>query len=336
MLDSKEVQKAIKAIEKAKNIVITSHMRPDGDACGSMMAMTRAIRKMGKKIEPILLTPLAWWYDFLFETPAPVLGNDITVEAMIDKSDDVDLIIIVDTNSRVQLPGFSDYINAVRKGKTVLVIDHHVTGDDLGDIQIIDNTAAATGEIIHELFKFAGWEITKEIAEAMFVAISTDTGWFRYSSADGRLFRDAADLLDAGVHPTMIYRQMFQNFTAERMKLLSLVLSRIELHNDNRVATQYIMREDFDSTGTSGPDTENMIDECQRISSVDVAAMFVELKDGSFRCSLRSKGPVDVRKIAQKHGGGGHIMASGVNLPGPLDNAMKLVLDGVNEQINAD
>ncbi len=333
MQSTKQFESAVEVIEKSNNVVITSHIRPDGDACGSMMAMARALEAMGKKVRPILLSPLAWWYEFLFDKKASVLGNDITLEKLIDSSDEVDLIIIVDTNSRVQLPGFAEYIDSVRNGKTVLVIDHHVTGDDLGDIQVIDNTAAATGEIVHELFKFAKWSITKEIAEALFVAISTDTGWFRYSSTDGRLFRDAADLLDAGVEPTMIHRQMFQNFTAERMKLLSLVLSRIELHFDKRLATQYILRDDFDKTGTTGPETENMIDECQRIASVEVAALFVELKEGSFRCSLRSKGPVDVRKIAQAHGGGGHKMASGVNLPGPLENATKLILDAVLQQL---
>lgn len=333
MLNKEELKKAVKKLEKAKNIVITSHMRPDGDACGSMMAMSRVLAAMGKSVRPILLSPLAWWYDFLFDEKPALLGNDISVEKLIETSDDVDLIIIVDTNSRVQLPGFADYVDAVRKDKTVLVIDHHVTGDGLGDIEVVDNTAAATGEIIHEIFKHARWEITKDIAESLFVAISTDTGWFRYSSTDGRLFRDAADLLDAGVDPVMIYRQMYQNFNPGRMKLLSLVLSRIELHFDQRVATQYVLREDFDKTGTSGPDTENLIDECQRISSVEVAAMFVELKDGGFRCSLRSKGSVDVRKIAQKYGGGGHIMASGVNLEGPFEHAKGLILEAVGEQI---
>ena len=289
---------------------------------------------MRKKVQPILLSPLAQWYEFLFDEKAPILGNDISVKQLeLDKGPNADLIIIVDTNSQVQLPGFIEFLNKCRTGKTVLVIDHHITNDGLGDVQLIDSTAAATGEIIYELIKFAGWDITKEIAEALFVAISTDTGWFRFSNADSRLYRNAADLLDVGVNPAQIYRQMYQNFTAKRMKLLSLVLSRIELHFDDRVATQYIMRDDFDKTGTSGPDTENLIDECQRIASVDAAAMFVELKDGGFRCSLRSKGTIDVRKIAQSYGGGGHTMASGVNLPGPLDNARQIVLDAMKQQL---
>ncbi len=334
MLSDNDLQKTIEVLQRSHNVIITSHVRPDGDSCGSIMAMTRVLRSMGKKVQPILLSPLAQWYEFLFDEKAPILGNDISVKQLeLEMGPIADLIIIVDTNSQVQLPGFIDFLNNCRIGKTVLVIDHHITNDGLGDVQLIDSTAAATGEIIHELIKFAKWTITKEIAEALFAAISTDTGWFRFSSADGRLYRGAADLLDAGVNPSQIYKQLYQNFSAQRMKLLSLILNRIELHFDGRFATQYIMREDFDITGTSGPDTENLIDECQRIASVDAAAMFVELKDGGFRCSLRSKNSIDVRKIAQAHGGGGHTMASGVNLPGPLENAQKLILEAIKQQL---
>lgn len=334
MLNDSDLQKTIEVLKRSRNVIITSHIRPDGDSCGSIMAMTRVLRSMGKKVQPIVLSPLARWYEFLFDEKAPVLGNDISVKQLeLEKGSDADLIIIVDTNSQVQLPGFIDFLNKCRVGKTVLVIDHHITNDGLGDVQLVDSTAAATGEIIYELIKSAKWTITKEIAEALFVAISTDTGWFRFSNADSRLYRNAADLLDVGVNPSQIYQKMYQNFSAQRMKLLSLVLSRIELHFDDRVATQYIMRDDFDKTGTTGPDTENLIDECQRVTSVGAAAMFVELKDGSFRCSLRSKGAIDVREIAQVHGGGGHTMASGVTLPGPLDNAKQIVLDAMKQQL---
>lgn len=334
MIKSSDFEKATEIIKNSNCAIITSHIRPDGDACGSMMAVCRVLNSLGKQAYPFLLSPLAQWYNFLFDDKAPILGNDITTEKLQDQfGEKADLIIIVDTNSRVQLPAFAEFLEAFRKDKQVLVIDHHITNDGLGDFELVDSTAAATGVIVHELIKYAGWEITKDVAEALFVAISTDTGWFRFSNSDSRLFRDAADLLDTGISPPDIYRKMYQNFSPERMKLLSLVLSRIQLHFDNKLATQYILRKDFDDTKTTGTDTENLIDECQRISSVDAAAMFVELKDGGFRCSLRSKGKVDVRQIAQKFGGGGHKMASGVNLQGPLETAMKNIIESVKEQL---
>ena len=333
MVNTDDLKKAIDLINSATNILITSHTRPDGDACGSIRAMCDTLEHLGKKAQPILLSPLASWYEFLFEAEVPVLGNDIPVEKLKQgKFDDCNLVIIIDTNSYIQLPQFDDWLkNAVKK---VLVIDHHITGDALGDIEVIDTTAAATGEIIYDLLKYAGWPITKQIAEALFVAVSTDTGWFKFTNADSRLFRSAADLIDAGARPPEIYQKLYQNLTLPRLKLMVRMLDSLELHFDGRVATQYLMRKDFDETGATGRDTENLIDECQRLASVRVAALFVELKDADFRCSLRSRSPVDVRRIAQRYGGGGHKMASGVNLPGPLETAKKMVLEAVSEQLH--
>ncbi len=332
MLNTDDLKKAIELINSATNILITSHTRPDGDACGSIRAMCDILEHLGKKTQPILLSPLASWYEFLFEDKVPVLGNDIPVEKLKQgKFDDCDLVIIIDTNSYIQLPQFDDWLKTA--GKKVLVIDHHITGDDLGDVEVIDTAAAATGEIIYDLLKYAGWPITRQIAEALFVAVSTDTGWFKFTNADSRLFRNAADLIDAGARPPEIYQKLYQNLTLPRLKLMVRMLDGLELHFDGRVAIQYLMRKDFDETGATGRDTENLIDECQRLASVRVAALFVELKDGDFRCSLRSRSPVDVRRIAQRYGGGGHKMASGLNLPGPIENAKKLVLDAIAQQL---
>ena len=215
----------------------------------------------------------------------------------------------------------------------VRLLCHQRRQDGLGDIELIDTSAAAAGEIVFDLIKYAGWKLTEEIAEAIFVAISTDSGWFKFANADARIFRNAADLIEAGANPAKIYQQLFQSYSPERMKLMIVMLKSLELHFENRLAMQVIMRKDFDETGATGKDTENLINECNRIGSVDMAALFVELADGGYRCSLRSKGKVDVRKIAQKHGGGGHTMASGVNLPGPLEKAKQIVLEEAKLQL---
>jgi len=304
MVTTDDFAKAVGLIEGSTDVLITAHTRPDGDACGSVRAMCDLLESLGKKVRPMFLSPLPQWYEFLFAGKVPVLGNDITTGQLNGGLfDDCDLVIIIDTNSYVQLPQFDEWIRNTHK--KVLVIDHHVTTDNLGDVELIDTTAAAAGEIVLDLFKYAGWPITGEIAEALFVALSTDSGWFKFSNADSRVFRNAAEML--------------QN---------------LRLHFDGRVAVQHIMRSDFDDTGATGRDTENLIDECQRIGSVEVALLFVELSDGGFRCSLRSKGGVDVRRIAQKFGGGGHTMASGVNLPGPLEHAKELIISEVAAQLN--
>ena len=333
MINISDFQKAVELINKSNNVLITTHTRADGDACGSMVALKQALSAQGKKVNLLLLSPLPQWYAFLFDQKVPVLGNDITLDELkAGRFDQCDLVIIVDTNSRSQLPQFADWLTAAKK---VLVIDHHVTSDGLGDVELVDPASASTGQVVLELFKNANWPIGQTIAEAIFIAVSTDTGWFRFSNTDSRAFQAAADLTAAGADPTGIYRKMYQSFSPARLKLMTAMLGTIELHLDDRLATQYILRCHFDQTGATGADSENLIDECQRISSVQVAALFVELKDGSFRCSLRSKGAVDVSQIAQKFSGGGHKMAAGLYLPGPLDNAKQLILTEVKNQLKA-
>ncbi|MDO8302593.1 MAG: bifunctional oligoribonuclease/PAP phosphatase NrnA [Sedimentisphaerales bacterium] len=404
MVSAEQFKKAIGLIDNSKNVLLTSHTRPDGDACGSMAAMCDILTSLGKKANPIFLSPLAGWYEFLFhgqdadETrinpqdklgglradlkPAstnhgqdahateesqpraavphnppplvaatqavphnhpplvaatqavphvPILGNDVTVEQLnAGYYDHCDLIIIIDTNSYIQLPQFDSWLKKTHR--PVLVIDHHVTSDGIGTVELIDTTAAAAGQIVLDLFRYAKWAISPKIAEAFYVSLSTDTGWFRFSNTDSRVYRDAADLIDAGAKPAKIYRQMYQNYSLPRMKLLVTMLNSLELHFDGRFAMQQLMWADFERTGSSGRETENLIDECQRISSVEVAALFVELKDGKFRCSLRSKGTVDVAKIASLYGGGGHTSAAGVTLSGTLEQAKKLIFDAVSQQ----
>jgi phosphoesterase RecJ-like protein len=244
--------------------------------------------------------------------------------------DHCDLIIIIDTNSYIQLPQFDEWLKKTHT--PVLVMDHHVTSDGIGTVELIDTTAAAAGQIVLDLFRYAKWPITPKIAEALYVSLSTDTGWFRFSNTDSRVYRDAADLIKAGAEPAKIYRRMYQNYSLPRMKLLVTMLNSLELHFDGRFAMQQLMWADFERTGSTGRDTENLIDECQRISSVEVAALFVEQKDNKFRCSLRSKDEVDVAKIASTFGGGGHKNAAGVTLPGTLDQAKKLISDAVARQ----
>jgi len=311
---------------------LTSHVRPDGDACGSVRALCDILAHLGKKTQAVFLSPLASWYQFLFEPKVPILGNDITKEQIeAGCFDRCDLVIIVDTNSYVQLPRIDEWLKKTKTKK--LVIDHHITKDGLGDVELIDTTAAATGEIVLDLMKYARWPLTPDIAEALFVALSTDTGWFRFGNADSRIFHCAAELIDAGARPNLLYGKMYQNFSPQRMALMIRMLERLELHFDGRVATQCIMRSDFDETGSTGPDTENLIDECQRLTCVEVAALFVELSDGKFRCSLRSKTDIDVRRIAQKYGGGGHKVAAGLTLPGPFEDAKQKIINDIAEQL---
>jgi len=332
MITNDDFQKAIELINKSSNVLITTHTRPDGDACGCIAAMSDVLAALGKNVKPLLLSPIPEWYEYLFAEKFSVLGEDIDLGQLTEgRLGEFDLIVIVDTNSYSQLPKFDQYLK--QADKPVLIIDHHVTADGLGDVELVDSGAAATGLIVYDLLKYVGWTITKKIAVALFVAVATDTGWFQFGNTDSRVYRSCAELIDAGAKPTVIYHSLYQNFSHSRFKLMLATLNTLELHLDGRFATQHISQRDFQQTGATHKDTENLINECQRISTVEAVALFIELKDGRIRCSLRSTGTVDVSKIAAKFGGGGHKMAAATYIPGPLENAKQLIMAEIQKQL---
>jgi phosphoesterase RecJ-like protein len=320
----RDFRKAIDLIKKSNDILITTHTKPDGDACGCIAAMWEALGALGKKVTPLLLSAVPHWYEFLFDKKPAVLGEDVQLNDLTARRlGQFDLILILDTNSQSQLAKFNDYLK--QNDAPVLVLDHHETSDGLGDVELVDSNTAATGLIVLDLLKYAGWPITEKIAQALFVAIATDTGWFQFSNTDSRVFRASAELVNVGVKPTQIYDHLYLNFSYSRFRLMAGMLDKLELLLDGRYAVMQITQQDFDQTGAAYSDTENLINECHHINSVEASALFIELKDGRIRCSMRSRGFLDVSKIASKFGGGGHTMAAGTFMPGPLENAKQLI-----------
>lgn len=332
MVSDNNLQQAVTLINKSQEILVTTHTKPDGDAIGCLVAMCDVLNTLGKKVKPLLLSPPPQWYQFLLTEKLPVLGEDVQLEELkAGQLGRFDLVMILDTNSPGQLPGFKDYLK--QNDKPVLVIDHHRTADGLGAVELIESDAAATALVVLELFKFAGWEITGKIAEALFVATATDTGWFQFNNTDGRVFSSCAELIDAGAKPTELYHKLYENSSSSRFMLMITMLNTLELHLNSRFATLQITQPDFEQTGATYADTENLINECRRISTVDTTALFIELDDGRIRCSLRSKGVLDVGQIAARFGGGGHKMAAGTFVPGPMENAKKLIFDEVSKHL---
>jgi len=330
MIENDRLRQAVDLIGKSHSVLITTHTKPDGDACGCCLAFCEMLTSLGKNACPLFLSPMPQWYGFLFKDKVLVLGVDVTAEQLMEgRLGKFDLIVIVDTNCNSQLPDFEKYLKQVQT--PVLVIDHHKTSDGLGDVELIDAAAAASASIVFELFRYAGWPVTKRIAQGLFAAIASDTGWFHFTNTDSRCHRDCADLIDAGANPAEIFHNVYQTFSVPRFKLMTAMLNSLELHFKGRYAAQHITKQDFENAGASYTDTENLIDECQKISTVEVAALFSEMKDGRVRCSLRSRGNVDVCKIAQKFAGGGHPQAAGTHLPGPVDNAKNLIYQCIAE-----
>lgn len=332
-MTNNDLQQAVELINKSQRILVTTHTKPDGDAIGCLVAMSDVLKALGKKARLLLLSPAPQWYQFLLTEKVPVLGKDVQLEDLkAGRFGEFDLTMILDTNSPGQLPDFKEYLK--QTDTEVLVIDHHRTSDGLGGIELIESDAAATALVVLELLKYADWEITEKIAEALFVAIATDTGWFQFNNTDSRVFSACAELIDAGIKPTEVYNQLYENFSKQRFMLMTEMLKTLELHLDGRFAIMQITQPDFERSGATYADTENLINECRRIGTIDTTALFIELNDGRIRCSLRSKGAIDVGEIAAKFGGGGHKMAAGTFVPGPMENARQLIYEEVSKSLS--
>ncbi|MBN1766030.1 MAG: DHH family phosphoesterase [Sedimentisphaerales bacterium] len=274
-------------------------------------------------------------YTFMLPDDVWILDKNLTrMDIEAGKLDAFDLIIIVDTRASRQLEGISDYLtqymhNKDSAGPAVLIIDHHLSGDIEGSCHLVDTRAAAAGEIIYELCKYAGWNLDQNSASALLAAIGTDTGWFRFENTSAQTFDIASQLVSAGAKPDTIYQKINQNHPPERVRLLALTLDTLELHADNRLAIMHITNEMLKQTGAKRSHIENIVNEPQQIGSVIAVALLVELENGHTRASLRSKSLINVNEIAQTYGGGGHARAAGLTIDEPLHSAKIIIINTI-------
>jgi len=326
MIDTALFGQANDLINAANKILVTTHVKPDGDAIGSLVGICNVLTQLDKQVVPLFLSPVPQWYKFLLDDAVPVLKHDLECSDLGQGTyAEVDLIILVDVNSLPQLSHFGDFLQKTEG--PVLVIDHHATADHLGTVELVDSDAAATGLLLAEYIRHNQWPLSARTAEALFVAAATDTGWFQFSSANSRVYRDCADLIDAGANPHEIYEKLFHDFSFAKFKLTMAMLDTLELFYNDQFAVQHLFPRDFECTGATYEETENLINECHRIGSVKASVLLVELPDGRIRCSLRSKSDLDVSKIAHKFGGGGHKKAAGTFIEGPMEKARKTIVE---------
>lgn len=291
---------------QATSLLLITHARPDGDGLGSMAALAISARQQGKRARTLVPDKVPQRYAFLFGEEQPACGGDFA-----DIAASADLIIILDTCSFTQLDSIQPQIRAAKD--RIVVIDHHVTSDDVGSLRWLDPTAAAAGVMTAELLDVLGWPLSQPAAEALATAVTSDTGWLRFANTDPRCLRVMADLLEAGVRPDRLYAKLFQCDRPQRLALVGRMLATMELHYGDRLAVMAIRKSDFAATGAQPEETENLVNEALRIGSVESAVLMVEHGD-LLRVSLRSRDRVDVAAVARIFGGGGHARAAGVRV----------------------
>ena len=321
-------RRILDVLSACRRVLITTHARPDGDALGTSAAMALALRRQKIESDILLFNRLPRKYAFLFN------DNKLTyhdVEAGWPQSYSLnafDALLVVDTGTWSQLPGLKEQLNGWTRPR--LVLDHHLTQEDWADVKLVDTKAAAAGEIAANLLERWKVPIDKSIATALFVAIASDTGWFQFSNTRPATLRLAADLIEAGVNTDAMYQHLYQNERAERVALQSRAQQSLELLEDGRLAVMCVQKKDFEETGAKPEDTENLINIPLQIRTVEVSILLIEPpEDSPIRVSLRSKGQVDVARFAEQFGGGGHARASGLKIPGSLQEAHDRVAEAM-------
>ena len=317
-------------IDQNHTFLITCHCRADCDALGSELALASILRTFGKQVRVVNGDQVPEHIAFL-DPDGRILVLDDRFQGT-DAVDGLDCVIVVDTSAWGQLGPMADVVRSFDGMK--VVIDHHVSQDDLGAQVFKDSTAEATGRLILELAEAAQVPITPEIAIPLFAAIATDTGWFRFSSVTEATFQSLARLVAAGASPPLIFSALYEQHSLVRLHLRGRMLERIQADPSGRLLWTEVTEEDFQVTKAKKTDTEEVINLLHTVASCEVAVMFAELEENKTKVSLRSRSDFDVREIASRFGGGGHTAASGITYNGPLAQARTEVLDAVLEALD--
>ena len=310
--------------------VVTTHVRPDGDAIGSSLALARLLRQLGCETTIITQDPVARVQQFM-DPDGDVQVYEAARHDPVLRRAEVVFVLDVSGWGRVGTPG---EIMQTLAAATVC-IDHHQNTESFADIDITIPEAAATGALIIRLLDHLGGQMTKEIAEPLYVAIATDCGWFRFPNTTPEVLQDCTVLADTGLDISQLYGQLYEGYRWQHGLLMQRALASLQSDADGRIAWFVLKAEDFDETGGDDQDTEGFIDLVRTIKDVCLILFFRTNGDGKTKVSLRSKCSVDVSRLAQQFGGGGHRQASGISTDVPLDEFVPILVDAAKAALEA-
>ncbi len=307
-------------LREHRRFAILSHVRPDGDALGSQLALALSLQQLEKDVR-------VWNEDGILEKYSFLPRAELLTKPP-SNSEDVDVAIALDTAIQSRL---GTVLAAIRSAKIWINIDHHLSNPGYGDMVIVDPSAPATGEIIFRLIKSQGLPLNHDIAENLYAAISTDTGSFQYPKTSARTFEIAAELVRVGnLDVGQISQQLYENYPRRRLELLRELLRTMRFSECGRVASFSLTLKTAANLTVLPEDNEGLIDHLRAIRGVIVAVFFEELADGKVRISMRSKDEaIDVCAICQKFGGGGHALAAGARVRGSLAEVEAKVLEEI-------
>jgi bifunctional oligoribonuclease and PAP phosphatase NrnA len=310
-------------VESHTRFVLTTHVNPDGDALGTEVAVALHLQQQGKQATILNCSATPDNFAFLEKLYPILLYNPEEHDFIIEFAE---VIIVLDTNSTDRLVTMKEVVSSSKAYK--VCIDHHLEPDAFADLFILDENSAATGEIIYRLISYlTGRVISKEIAIALYAAIMTDTGSFRFPKTDPEIHKIVAQLVQMGADPVEIYEHIYEKGTLNRVQLLGMALANIQLAHDGKVAYIVLTREMFEMTCTDDFDTDAFVPYTMTISGVQIGLMFSD-RDDIVKINFRSKGDIWINELAKEFGGNGHKNAAGARIPrGKLDELVPQILE---------
>lgn len=316
----------VELVGRHRRFLLTTHVRPDGDGLGAILGLGDTLERMGKQVQLTVASPIPARYDFLNPD-----GKIERFDPPGEKFKGTEVAIVMDTGTWGQLGDFGPFLKSLQVPK--VVIDHHQTQDDLQALRLVDTTAEAAGRLSYDAIQALGVPLSERSANALLTALAMDTGWFRHGNTTPATFRLAADLVQAGARPEILYEYLFERSTLGRLKLTGLALDRLRTEEGGRVAYSEIHKDDYAATGAVPADTEDLVNYTRSLAGVEVGLFFMEQLRGGIKVSFRSRSRVDVAKVAEQFGGGGHKLASGATVEGPLDEVRQRVLQAVSKAL---
>lgn len=307
----------MESIRRGRRFAVCSHARPDGDAVGSMLACGMMLAQMGKQADLYSADPVPQIYRWL------PCAETIRQAERVEGDYDAAILLECDGVERTRLAGL--------EGRLLVNIDHHASWRPFADLNWIDEHACAVAEMVYKVVRTAGVKATPAMATCLYAAVLTDTGSFCYEGTDAHAFELARELVLCGANPAKIAQQVYFSNPLPKMMLLGTALTR--LRREGRLAWLWVNSDDMARAMATDEDCEGIVNYAIGIAGVEAAVLLRELPDGRMRLSLRSKGDVDVARIAASFGGGGHLHAGGCTLDGPLGRATETILETMRREL---
>jgi bifunctional oligoribonuclease and PAP phosphatase NrnA len=312
------ISEIIKAINEGHNFLITAHIRLDGDALGSELAVYLMLKEMGKKAVIYNRDHTPERYLCL-----PAAHN---ISHTLNNVEQYDTCIVLDCSD---LSRVGDEAENIRKIKKLINIDHHVSNNGFCALKMLDAKASSTGELVFRLMRKMRVRMSKDICTNLYAAIITDTGSFRYSSTTSETFAVAGNLVENGANPQRIAENIYENDSPARLKLMAKALETLSLDLESKVGSMVVTQKDLMETGAAWEHTEGFVDIPRTVRGIEVSVLYTQREEDHFKLSLRSKAKVNVEKVAKKFGGGGHIHAASCWIKGDIETIKLQIIQAV-------